>query len=783
MTWANQVRILKQNFEQLGAVVGGTLINAFKPLVQALNSAMGNLIAFAETVSNALGKIFGWKFEKGSGGAGTTGLATDMEDAADSAGGLADNTGQAAKNIDKMKAGLRAFDELKTITLPDSNSGSGGGSGSSGSSGGASGASGSGGQWVKQDSIFDDYKSSIDSLYGLGEYIRKTLVKEVGGIKWETVYEKASRFGSGLAEFLNGLFSSDKKGNNVFTATADVIAGALNTALHTLDSFGETFEWDNFGDGLARGCKRFFKKWDAKLSGSTFSTFVNGLLKSIVSFVGTLNDDDAWGTIVQRFVDFIAAVDFKEISINLSKLAAELAEAAGKAVDAISDKDVWTTIGQKLADFICGIDWSDITFNFGEFWSALTTALIDWPRDLAEGFATGLIENLFGEDAANSAKKAIDGFKDSLLGKAMNKFSLQMIIDSVPAFKTIQNFFNAIGAAKSLNDFAKAFSSLNTDDKKNNGIEDEEGKISILDVIAVFAGWEKGKGFKDNIEDMAANFAKWSLEKNFGKTISGMIVKFVSWVKDSKFGKTVSDMIAKFKGWEKSPEFEKIVSGMKAKFANWILSDSFGLKIPGMIAKLARWIFGDGFKKTISGMVAELSKWRKNKSFSMNITGFTANLSKYADSIIGRKTLGGFTANIVSFTNKIANKALDFVANIIGTKGKADGGVFSNGSWKPIQRYAAGGIPDYGQLFWAREAGPELVGTLGGHTAVMNNDQIVASVSAGVYQAVTAAIGNNKGASGNIHLTVNLDGKVVYDNVRSRATDYFNRTGKPAFPI
>ena len=114
---------------------------------------------------------------------------------------------------------------------------------------------------------------------------------------------------------------------------------------------------------------------------------------------------------------------------------------------------------------------------------------------------------------------------------------------------------------------------------------------------------------------------------------------------------------------------------------------------------------------------------------------------------------------------------------------KADGGVFSNGAWKPIQRYAAGGIPDYGQLFWAREAGPELVGTLGGSTAVMNNDQIVASVSAGVYQAVTAAIGNNKGGSGNIHLTVNLDGKVVYDNVRSRATDYFNRTGKPAFPI
>lgn len=113
---------------------------------------------------------------------------------------------------------------------------------------------------------------------------------------------------------------------------------------------------------------------------------------------------------------------------------------------------------------------------------------------------------------------------------------------------------------------------------------------------------------------------------------------------------------------------------------------------------------------------------------------------------------------------------------------KADGGVFSNGSWKPIQRYAAGGIPDYGQLFWAREKGPELVGTLGGHTAVMNNDQIVASVSAGVYQAVKSALGTQRGNQTQ-PVIVYLDGKVVYDNVRSRATDYFNRTGKPAFPI
>ena len=66
----------------------------------------------------------------------------------------------------------------------------------------------------------------------------------------------------------------------------------------------------------------------------------------------------------------------------------------------------------------------------------------------------------------------------------------------------------------------------------------------------------------------------------------------------------------------------------------------------------------------------------------------------------------------------------------------ATGGVYRGGQWNNITRFASGGLARGSQLFWAREAGPELVGTLGGHSAVMNNDQIVASVSAGVASAI-----------------------------------------------
>ena len=58
--------------------------------------------------------------------------------------------------------------------------------------------------------------------------------------------------------------------------------------------------------------------------------------------------------------------------------------------------------------------------------------------------------------------------------------------------------------------------------------------------------------------------------------------------------------------------------------------------------------------------------------------------------------------------------------------------------------YATGGFPEEGQMFIANEAGPELVGNIGGSTAVVNNAQIVESVSQGVANAVAGVLGNQK---------------------------------------
>lgn len=75
--------------------------------------------------------------------------------------------------------------------------------------------------------------------------------------------------------------------------------------------------------------------------------------------------------------------------------------------------------------------------------------------------------------------------------------------------------------------------------------------------------------------------------------------------------------------------------------------------------------------------------------------------------------------------------------------------------------YASGGFPDTGELFVAREAGPELVGTIGGKTSVANNDQIVSGIRQGVFEAVMQAMSNQSGGE----VVLKLDGDVLAKGV------------------
>ena len=109
-----------------------------------------------------------------------------------------------------------------------------------------------------------------------------------------------------------------------------------------------------------------------------------------------------------------------------------------------------------------------------------------------------------------------------------------------------------------------------------------------------------------------------------------------------------------------------------------------------------------------------------------------------------------------SFSTTIGN-----AINKFSIFGKQDGGIFYNGGWHDIAKYDSGGLPPVGQMFVAREKGAELVGNINNHTAVMNNDQIVDSVSDGVYRAVVNANATTQQAKQSITIPVQIGKKEI----------------------
>ena len=394
-TWANQVRILKQNFEQLAIIIGKVFINTLKPVVKAINGFMSSILNFATTVYNALGKIFGWKFEVSGGG-----VANDLEEGGVGAGEIEDGLGGAVQNAKELNKQLGKFDELNVINTNTKSDGSGGGSGT----GGGAGAITDPGNWVKGDGILEEFKSEIDSLYELGEYINQVLTDTLKGIDWESIYENARGFGKGLADFFNGLISPE-----LFGEVGKTIANSLNTAIYASLSFAETFDFEEFGESLANGVNNFFTNFDFVALGQSINTWCNGIIKAIKAFFENLSFSDVFSGLANMLKEFdlstitviVGAFTFKHMKSVLTKgiLASVLTKKLGmgsagmsmsfplkimlSAISVAATFDFGTRFGEEIGKLIYGDN---------EYYHLNPAELM---KELYNTFATGEGDNPF----------------------------------------------------------------------------------------------------------------------------------------------------------------------------------------------------------------------------------------------------------------------------------------------------------------------------------------------------------------------------------------------------
>lgn len=112
-SWANQTRILSEQWKQFLGIVGQGLIQVLTPALKYLNQLMGVLIQWAQTFAAVTGAIFGKQEQQASSTAAAVGtVAAASNEAAGGQEALASATKKAGK---EAKGALASFDQLNVL--------------------------------------------------------------------------------------------------------------------------------------------------------------------------------------------------------------------------------------------------------------------------------------------------------------------------------------------------------------------------------------------------------------------------------------------------------------------------------------------------------------------------------------------------------------------------------------------------------------------------------------------------------------------------------------------
>lgn len=756
MTWANSVRVLKQEFQAWGSIIGSVVINALKPFVQALNKVMLKVISFTRTVADALGAIFGWTIEISGGGATVDG----MEDIAGGVGDIGDNADSSNKKAQKLKKTLLSIDEIHALD-DNSDSGSGGGSGSGGSGGGGAG-SGVNSSLKKTDGLIEKYKSSIKDLYSLGKYIGDTIADSLNSINWDNVYQSASNFGKGLADFLNGLISP-----KLFTALGKTIAGSIRTAIVFAFSFTSTFDWGNLGD--------------------SFASFINGALHEM-----------------SRVSDVTGLTGWQELGKTVNNIVHGIRDTLIHALINIDWKDAF----KGISEFIGELDIDTFTILIGAFaWKhglkKITKTLItsEWEKyATAKGLSkTELalrgVEVLVIVSGINYVLAHMKGWIDKLkewfkspesgmgisnegTGFDGKKIKLVTPLDwrikeikwkIKDAEKSVDDFFKDLGNyfKKGWKTFKKNMS-LNVDDLQNvlgpqlyNGfvgiINDIIGLLNKIPGVEIPKFKKKAvEGVDDTVKEIGKSASKIDDSyKNLSAGVSGYLGNINTSLDGTK-GK-MDSMSSKASGTSLS------TSGSFSALSSNLYNSLNGVNGSLGSTKFNMGLFQDAAENMRRGASNSFSTMASNASAYLGSTGGSFNgLKGKVDNTNGSLntfkwyTNQHYSVGISSWGFSDVKSSIDGIVRSLDALFKYNNKRFNITTGTKYMgyqslldrapRYASGGFPEEGPFYMNRG---EIVGKFSnGRTAVANNQQITEGIKQAVMEGM-AQVMMNYNAGGN----------------------------------
>ena len=732
---ANQLRIFKAQVTQAGRAIG----NIFIPALNAILPVAIAVIKVIRLVAQNIAELFGFELPEVD-YSGLNGMASGAEDVADALDGATDS----AK---KLKQYTMGFDELNVIN-PDS--------GNSGGSDSALGGSG-----------FDFELPEYDFLGGLAESKSDEIFKKIKERLGE-ILNLVVAIGGGLLAwavtkgFIDAIAS-------VKTLLANPTYSIAIGVILTLTGF--MIEFGGLKDAVENG-----------LDGFNFGEIVGGAL------LGT-----AGATILgTKIVTWIGKVIGTKGAFALAKMGMNIGVSTSGMLGAVLGASISGIIAGIPAYFVGIYDACKKGLNW------LNGLLIPLGSTMAGagiGAIIGMLGGPIGAGIGALVGLAVGALTDGIIACVQNWESIKTFFtETVPTwFSKVE--WSKIGEFighwlhESLVNLVNPFGAI------IRWLED----VFDFEINWKNIGEAIGKGFGKAVKFLGEAWSfcdEWLRPSSLFKKLVHFVQE-VDWakvgetvkncaVKAFDIGKDILGGIVKgFKdGWN---DFWKDVKDFISGFVKGF-KEELGIHSPSTVfVEIAKDIvlgliqgvkdFFSDTKESIVVWATNVKNWFTGGDGNGNIfekfmsygSSITSNLltgvdggvvqEKYEDiferitkSITATKdNIKGVVNTILSFIESLANGVIKGINTVINglNKLKIDVpewvtekfGITDFGFNIPtldtisIPRLATGGFPDTGQMFIAREAGAELVGNIGRKTAVVNNEQIVASVSRGVADA------------------------------------------------
>lgn len=517
-SWANQTRILSEQFKELLSVLGSGLITVLTPVVKFLNTVLSILIAIAKQIGAILSKLFGISMPVVDSGK----MASNLSDAAGGADALADGMDAAGKAAQKAgKAASKALAPFDKLNVLSKDSGAGGSDAGAGGAGGISMPELSLG---KEDvGIVDSLNSALDGVLGK--------LKELKSLFAAGFFEGFGDYKPKLEDLKKDILSIGNTLKGIFTDPG-VVSAANSFANQLTYSLGQiTGSIANIGLTIAQllvgGMEKYLTQNKDRIKQYIISMFDIGT--EIAAIIGDFSVAFAdifsvfGGDTAQQIAGNLIGI-FVEVGMMISENAAKLG------------RDILNMITKPIID------------NKDKIKTALKGTL-----QAIEPFTSGLLTALQGvRDSVsdiydNHLKPLFDSIASGLsviLGKLLDGFNTYIL----PVFQGLGEKFQEI--------MDGPFSETVNIVKDFIGKLIDAVKLLWENVLVPFFSW-----IADNIMPVLTPIVNF-----IGETVMAVIERFISIVGDiaEALGGVIDFIVGVFTGdWEKAWEaIKSIFSGV-----------------------------------------------------------------------------------------------------------------------------------------------------------------------------------------------------------------------------